>query len=286
MDTALTLKKRLRSEQLSEAVIQDLLNRSEIVNQLLNQKVRIDTFTGLRKMEFRLIELSEIPHALELEKAQELLEQFITVVNVEDGFSLTGQTDGVLACHQGIMTLIFIRSGRKDLADKGVEWILNYQITQRGEKCTWTGKDLYSRVGGCVGRTPCYDGLIKNMTALSAYQKTFGWRGDIQEKLDLGLKYILEHRGIYHLENDELITDDIGKLFYPYPYRTNVLEVLILMKNEALLNRNELKQARTYLGNKKAHAEKIFMPTSWTTFDPVNQHGEWISDVIEELKKN
>ncbi|GAX46422.1 hypothetical protein [Pseudolactococcus reticulitermitis] len=59
MDTALSLKQRLRTEDLSEVVTQDLLNRSEIVNQLLNQKVRIDTFTGLRKMEFRLIELQE-----------------------------------------------------------------------------------------------------------------------------------------------------------------------------------------------------------------------------------
>ncbi|GHU38664.1 hypothetical protein FACS1894193_12100 [Bacilli bacterium] len=45
------------------------------------------------------------------------------------------------------------------------------------------------------------------------------------------------------------------------------------MKNEVLLGRKELKQARAYLSSKKTQAEKIFMPTSWTTFDPVNQSG-------------
>jgi hypothetical protein len=283
MDTALLLKKRLRTERLPLKDIQDLLNRSEIVEKLLHQAARTDTFTGLRKIEFRLIELSEIPHALTLAKAQALLAQFIAAVDVKDGFSLTGKSEGVLACHQGIITLIFIRAGRQVLADQGIEWILKYQITERDEKCPWTGKDLFSRFGGCVGHTPCYDGLVKNMMALSAYQKTFGWRADIQEKLDSGLSYILAHRGIYQLENDNLLNDDIGKLFYPYPYRTNVLEILTLMKNENLFDNPALKQARAYLASQSIQVEKIFMPTSWTAFDPVKQQGDWLCDIVSGL---
>jgi hypothetical protein len=177
------------------------------------------------------------------------------------------------------MTLIFIRAKRKDLADIGIAWILKYQITERSEKCPWTGKDLFTRFGGCVGNSPCYDGLIKNMSALSEYQRAFGKRADIQSKLNSGLKYILEHRAIYHLSTDEPLNDDIDKLFYPYPYRTNVLEILTLMKNENLLDRPELEQARAYLDSKALKAEKIFMPTSWTAFD-----NEWLEDVVSELE--
>lgn len=283
MDTALQLKQRLRTETLSDTTIQRLLLSSELVSKLLHQQVRTDTFTGLRKLEFRLLELSEIPFALELPAAKELLQMLGEATFVSEGFSLTGQRDGVLACHQGIMTLIFSRAKNQHMADHGVAWILRYQITERHAKCLWTGRDLYERFGACVGQTPCYDGLIKNMVALSDYQQVFGRRPEIQDKLEAGLAYILAHGGIYHIDGKTLLSDDIGKFFYPYPYRTNVLEVLSLMKNEGLFHHETLKAAREHVINRPLKVEKIFMPSSWTTFDSLHQDGLWLADVVKTL---
>ncbi|GCF95040.1 hypothetical protein NRIC_29310 [Enterococcus florum] len=229
MDTALVLKKRYR-EGLASSFLdaKHLLETSTIVQTLLSETYRTDTFTGLRKLEYLLIELSEIPFTYHLEPTKKMLSDLVHFTKQEEGFSLTGTIDGVLACHHAMITLIMIRFGEEKWAKHGIDWILRYQITSRDEPCHWKGTALFERFGGCIGRTPCYDGLVKAMTALSEYQSIYGKTEEISGKLGQGIESILDHRVFCHRNSTEPIHSDMTKLFYPYPYRTNLIETLKL----------------------------------------------------------
>ncbi len=285
MDSALKLKIDIRNGvSLSDGDIKERLLQSKIVERLLTESYRLDTFTGLRKLEFLLIELSVIPGTHLLDRANDMVDTFIEHTKVSEGFSLTGDIQGVLSCHNAIATLIMGRFGRVAEEKHGIDWILNYQITDRNEVCGWYGKDLFSRFGGCVGHTPCIDGLVKSLLALSEYKSSDKL---VTQKLESGIDYLLEHRLYQHMESDEPLNSDIIKLFYPYAYRTNVIEILSLMKNEHRLDDSRTDQAKELVRSKKrGHyflPEKLFMKTSFIPFEPIGKAGLWITDEINSL---
>ncbi|MGO3604281.1 MAG: hypothetical protein ACTIOK_12760 [Enterococcus malodoratus] len=73
VDSALLLKKYVRDKRMLEvSEIQKLLENSEVITKILAEPYRTDTFTGLRKLEFLLIELSEIPY---FERMEQVLQQ-------------------------------------------------------------------------------------------------------------------------------------------------------------------------------------------------------------------
>ncbi|WP_314060447.1 hypothetical protein [uncultured Vagococcus sp.] len=288
MDTALILKKKVRQgEKLSDQQIDSLLRESQIIESLLLADYQIDKFTGLRKLEFLLLELSEIPYTIRLEKTKTMLTDLIKGTKQVEGFSLSNGENGILACHQAMMTLIMIRFEEKELAEHGLNWIMRYQITKKGEVCHWHGCDLYQRFG-CVGKTPCYDGLAKSMKALSEFQFRYGQEERIQQKLSEGIAYILEHEVYKTMDRSVTLGGDITKLFYPYPYRTNLIELLTLLKSEKVLSDIRTTDAKAIILNKQNsdgsfNPEKTFMKTSWVVFDEMKKSGEWISDEIEQL---
>lgn len=287
VDSGLLLKQRNRQEELCMKEIKELLNNSTVIKGVLQGNFRLDKFTGVRKLSFQLLEISEIPFVFLLPEAQELLHQLIDATEIDEGFSLTKEANAVLACHQANLTLLMIRAGKKELAEKGIQWILKYQITQRGETCNWQGCDLFERFGGCIGQTPCYDGLVKSMKALSEYKQAFGGTEALDGKLASGLKYILEHQVIYHAQTEEILYPDLVKLFYPYPYRTNIIEALKLLKEEGYWKDKRLEAAKNLLLRKRTEAgykvEKLFMKSSWYPFDEPKTIGSWLNDEIDQL---
>lgn len=42
-----------------------------------------------------------------------MLETLHTHVSFEEGFSLTGKQEGILACHNALCTLLFLRAGKR-----------------------------------------------------------------------------------------------------------------------------------------------------------------------------
>lgn len=251
LDSALQLKKYVRDIGCPESAdIQLCLENSTVIAKILAEKIRTDTFTGLRKLEFLLAELSEISFFERLETVQVMLNTLYKQTNVDEGFSLTGKQNGVLACHNALCTSIFIRAGKKEWAEQGVRWIISYFPFDRNEPSNWQGKDLFHRFGGCVGNSPCYDGVVKSVKALSEYAEKYGELPGLRAKLQQGLDYILKHRVIFHQNNDEYLYDDLITLFYPYPYRTNIIEALSVLKTEKLLDRPECQAALDYLKTK------------------------------------
>jgi hypothetical protein len=287
MDTALILKQKVDSGEIKDFdQASDYLDKSEIVKDLLT-----DFDFDILNLLNRLTEITEIPFAYRLERVQKWINKLADLSFCDDGFSITGKSDDILSCYNSMITSILIRTNYSDKAriDKGIEWIVNYQNVDRGVKSNWTGSRIL-KYGGCMKTTPCYIGIVKAMIALSDYKKRFDYltNNKIENKLKTGLEYILNHQIYLRQSNEQPITKDITKLTYPFSYRTNVIEILRLLKDNNLDSDSRCDLAKEYLQTKKQKngywkINSSYLPKCWIQFDKPKESGLWISYEIEKL---
>ena len=176
-DSALTLKKaHEKGESITIEEAQEMLVKSELIKRLIEPPKRPPiTFVGIRALEWRLLELSEIPFTNTIEKVQDWIKILVEKSYIQEGFSLEGTKDNLLACHNAVITTILLKMDYEDKEkiDMGIDWILKYQSVERGKECSWSGKDLYTRFGGCMKKVPCYYSIVKSMITLTEYKKQF-----------------------------------------------------------------------------------------------------------------
>lgn len=291
MASALTIRTRVdNGEQLPEQEALNLLNQSVLIAKLLTPpKGRPETFSGLRAYEWRLLELCEIPYSYLLPTVQQWLELLIDKTAIPEGFSLTKTMDGVLSCHTSMLTKIMIcHHANKALIDRGIAWLMDYQSLRKGEVCTWPGKDLYTRWGGCMKANPCYYGVVKAMVTLQCYQDHFGPDAAVQDKLNQGIEAMLERELYKRLSTGEPIEPSIVENFYPYPYKTNLIELLSIMQKARKLDDQRCQPALEILESKRRNdgmfqADKVFMKSAWVLFDPLKKPGQWITHRIGQI---
>ncbi|MFX0024515.1 MAG: hypothetical protein ACFE9S_19530, partial [Candidatus Hermodarchaeota archaeon] len=221
---------------------------------------------------------------------QEWIKVLVDKSYIKEGFSLEGTKDNLLACHNAMITTILIKMGYEDKEkiDAGIDWILKYQSVERGEECPWSGKDLYTRFGGCMKKVPCYYSIIKSMITLTEYKKKYGSSEEFDTMLNKGLEYILQHRVFKKLSSDKPIEDSIILNFYPYPYRSNIIEILTLLKANGLLDDERCNDAKEILKKKQRtdgywQADTSYMKSAWIDFDIPKKPGLWISYIINRL---
>jgi len=291
-DSALTLKKAYeKGEKITLEEAQKMLEQSELITKLLDTPKRPPvTFVGIRAYEWRLLELSEIPFTYTIEKVQNWIDILVDKSYIQEGFSLEGSKDNLLACHNALITTILLKMkyDDKEKIDAGIDWVLKYQSVERGKECTWPGKDLYTRFGGCMKKVPCYYSVVKSMIALTEYKKRFGGSKELDNKLNQGLEYILQHRVFKKLSSDKPIEDSIILNFYPYTYRSNLIEILSLLKANGLIEDKRCQDALKILKEKRKpdgfwQAHISYMKSAWIDFDIPKKPGIWISYVISEL---
>ena len=294
-DSALTLKKVYdKGENMSINKAQKMLRQSDLVIKLLETPKRLpNTFVGLRAYEWRLLELSEIPFTYALEDVQNWLELLVQKSYIQEGFSLEGTIDSLLACHNALLTTILLKMGYKDKEkiDAGIDWILKYQSIERGKECTWPGNDLYTRFGGCMKKVPCYYGVVKSMIAFTEYKKKYGSSKELNDKLSQGLEYILQHRVYKKLSSDKPIENSIILNFYPYTYKSNIIEILTLLKANDLMEDKRCADAINILRKKQRkdgywQVDTSYMKSAWIDFDTPKKPGLWISYIVNRLLGN
>lgn len=294
-DSALTLKRfheKGNTIPINEA--QKMLQKSELLDKLFQTPERSpDTFVGLRNYLWRLLELSEIPYTHTLEKVHKWINLLVDRSYIQEGFALEGKQDHLLACHNALITTILIKMDYddKEKIDAGINWILEYQSVERGIESKWPGKDLYTRFGGCMKTIPCYYGVVKSMIALTEYKKRFESLKLIDNKLNMGLDYILKHTVYKKLSTGEPIEVSIIQNFYPYTYKSNVIEILSLLKVNGLMNDKRCTDALNILRNKQRkdgywQADTSYMKSAWIDFDTPKKSGLWISYIINSLLGN
>jgi hypothetical protein len=210
------------------------------------------------------------------------------------GFSLNGENDGILACYHSMITSLLIRLkyGGEQQIRIGIGWILKYQNVARGLENKWSGS-WAKKFGGCMKSTPCFIGLVKSMIALSEYKKLDNYELDIaiEEKLGKGLEYILSHELFKRKSSVAPITKYITKINYPFSYKTNLIEILKLLKDNNLDSDPRCDAAKDLLISKKTksgtwNANSLYMPKYWVLFDKPGKSGDWISYEIEKLLRD
>jgi hypothetical protein len=189
-----------------------------------------------------------------------------------------------------MITTILLKMGYDDkkIIDAGIDWILKYQSVERDKECKWPGKDLYTRFGGCMKKVPCYYSIVKSMITLTEYKKRFGSLEKLDTKLNQGLEYILQHRVYKKLSSDDPIEDSIILNFYPYPYRSNLIEILSLLKANGLLDDDRCSDAKRIIKKKQRsdgywQADTSYMKSAWIDFDIPKKPGLWTSYIISQL---
>ena len=291
-DSALILKEKFdKGKKVTPQEVRKLLNQSILVNKLLETPTRPpDTFVGLRNYMWRLMELSEIPFTHTLKKVRDWVKMLVEKSYIPEGFTLEGKRDNLLACHSAMITTILIRMEYEDMEkiNTGINWIIKYQSVERGKEGTWNGKDLYTRFGGCMKKVPCFYGVIKSMKVLSEYNKRYGGSEKLRGKLSQGLEYILEHDVYKKLSNGKPIEDSIIQNFYPYTYKSNLIEILTLLKENILLKDKRCLDAINILKKKKRsdgywQVDVSYMKSAWIDFDVPKKPGPWITYMINKL---
>ncbi len=287
MDKALILKHKVDSGEIKNfSQATGYLDKSEIVNDLLT-----DFDFDILNLLNRLNQLTEIPFTHKLERVQKWINKLAELSFCDDGFSITGKSDDILSCYNSMITSVLIRMDytEKNLIDKGIEWILKYQHIGRGEKNNWHGSRIL-KYGGCMKSTPCYIGIVKAMIALTDYKKQSDYviNDDLESKLKIGLEYILNHKIYLRQSNGQPITKDIIKLTYPFSYKTNIIEILRLLKDNNLITEKRCKLAKDYLHAKRQKdgywkINSSYLPKCWIKFDKPREPGLWISHEIRKL---
>ncbi|UTW66328.1 hypothetical protein KFE94_17010 [bacterium SCSIO 12643] len=286
MDTALVLKKQFDQQQIiTFDDAKAYLEQSVLFQQLLEE---FDP-TPLNLLH-RLLELIEIPFSTQYRQVQEWRDQLVDLTFTGHGFSLTGQSDYILACYNGMITHVLMKLDYSDhkKIEAGIQWILKYQNVSRGAVCLWQGEGI-QKYGGCMKSTPCYVGVVKSMQVLSEARKQ-EWFGslDVRTKLSEGLEYILQHQVYLRQSNHQPITSYITRLTFPYTYKTNILEILTLLKENEKHDDERCIPALDFLRKKKKKqgywvVNSIQHPKHWIAFDQTRQKGDWISYEIEKL---
>lgn len=287
MDTALVLKQKVDSGKILDFYqASDYLDKSEILEVLLT-----DFDFNILNLLNRLTEIAEIPFTYRLEKVQKWINTLVDLSRCDYGFSITGKNDDILSCYNSMITSVLIRMNYagKDSIDKGIEWICNYQNLERGANNKWTGARIL-KYGGCMKTTPCYIGVVKAMIALSDYKKSPGYKTNavVEKKLETGLGYILSHHIYLRQSNAQPITKDINKLTYPFSYKTNMIEILRLLKDNNLDSDSRCDSAKEYIQSRKQKdgfwkINSSYSPKCWIQFDKPKEPGLWISHEIKKI---
>lgn len=286
MDPALELKIEVEQRNIVSFVeAEPYLLKSPLFNSLLAPLEE----TSLNLLH-RLIQLSEIPYAQGFEKVQAWRDQLADMTFCEEGFSLSGKKDDLLACYNAMITQVLVKLEYPDTnkLKRGIDWILNYQNVARNQENRWPGKGI-QKYGGCMKAIPCFIGVVKSMAALTDYaQRQEKKQVMLQKKLDEGIEYILEHQVFLRRSTGQPITKDITKLTYPFTYKTNVLEVLRLLKAHKMHRGPRTQKARALLLAKKKKeghwkANAFYKPKHWVLFDGGRHKSEWLSHEVRAV---
>ncbi len=287
MDSTLILKKKYDSGEIidfSEA--SEYLTQSKLLNCLL-EDFEFDVLNLLN----RLTEIAEIPFAYKIPKVQDWVEKLVQLSYCGEGFSILGKRDDILSCYNAMITSILIQMHYhdKEKVESGINWILEYQNIERGTENKWNGTRIL-KYGGCMKSTPCYIGIVKAMIALSDYKNTseFMTNEKVNSKLYRGLEYVLSHQVFLSQSDSKPVTKDITKLTYPFSYKTNIIEILRLLKQNDLLSDSRCEIAIGYLKKKQQKAgywkiNSSYLPKYWVQFDKTKEPGLWVTHEIEKL---
>ncbi|GBR75124.1 hypothetical protein NO1_2174 [Candidatus Termititenax aidoneus] len=288
MDTALELRIKFENnEPLTEDEIKNFLEKSFLLKKLTSDFSDEPLF-----LVWRVIALSEIPHSNKLEYTQNIIRKILHKMGTAYGFILTGEADYLLPCYNAMLISALCKLGlpENEIVKNGISWIMEYQVFARNKVCNWRGTGI-KKYGGCFKTVPCYIGLAKALKALINYNK-YHRKNLIQNKIDIGIEYLLKHHLYKRLSNGEPITKHILDIAFPESYNLNIVELLDIVYSAGKINDERVNEAVDYLNSKRQKnggwkTNYVYKSKGYVSFDARGQIGEWVTYLLEKiLSKN
>jgi len=280
MDKALELKIGIDSGlSISRGEALQLLEKSELVKRLTRDWSDDPLFYI-----WRLIALSEIPFAQHLEYTRMLIDRVFEKLATPFGFSLSGNEKYFLPCYNAMLVsaMCILGQSRAEPVLNGVEWITAYQPMERGLSVS-IPKFNFDRFGGCFKHTPCYIGVAKSVFALFSYREATADTG-VNNKLEQGKEYLLEHELVRKLSGGEPITRHIMDISFPESYHLNIVELIRFAGSASLLDDPRSQYAIRYLETKKGKSGWTtnfrYRSNGYIAFDDGRKTGDWVTYII------
>lgn len=190
MDSALELRISVDNHSgLSLGETNQKLQDSPLIQRLVGQFTPQPFFSI-----WRLLALAEIPFSETLDYTKNVLSYVSSHLATEEGFSYTGNSNDIVPCYNAMLLEAYSRLGLGESfeAQRALNWIKHYQVFDRIEKTTWTGKGIQLH-GGCFKSVPCYIGVVKTVRALLYYRECSQRKDEIVDELiEKGCNTILE----------------------------------------------------------------------------------------------
>lgn len=283
MDTALLLKIKMdEGEKVSEKEALLKLEQSKLVAKLTKELVDKPLFYV-----WRIIALSEIPEAKHLDYTKNLIDRIYEKLSTPFGFSLSGDEKMFLPCYNAMLISALCRLGRaNDIQVKNaVKWINTFQPMERNISVNIPNFN-FNRFGGCYNKTPCYIGLAKSVIALFNYRKETGDE-TVNQKLEQGIEYLLNHQLIMRLSKEKPITHHILDISFPESYHLNIVELIRFASEAGLLKDKRTDKAVQILESikNKDGGWKVnyrYKADGYTVFDTGRKSGEWVTYIINK----
>ena len=126
-----------------------------------------------------------------------------------------------------------------------LNWIMEYQVFERNKVCAWRGTGI-KKYSGCFKSVPCYIGIAKALISFNRHYKN----KLMQDKISIGIEYLLKHHLYKRLSNGEPITRHILDIAFPESYNLNIVELLSIISSSGKMEDERNNEAIEYINKK------------------------------------
>lgn len=281
MDAAYRLKTKIdQNEPIEDPMI--YLEQSQIVKKYEQQ----ENLSALGKI-FALVGLAEIPYASQLPVTQSLIQYVEKTIATSDGFSYTGKAEDIVPCYNAMLLEAYVRLGlgQKLSAQRALMWIKNYQLFERNQTTSWTGRGICQH-GGCLRKTPCYIGIGKTVRALITYQKMVDQTDpQVKKMIADGVMYMEKHQWFKRLSNGQPISAHITENMFPQGYVLSLTDLIYIASHTPDLDQEALHPLIELLKMKQTKTkgwknEYIYRYNGYQPFSMRRQDCPWITEIV------
>lgn len=281
MDAAYRLKMKIdQNEPIEDPMI--YLEQSKIVKKYEQQ----ENLSALGKI-FALVGLAEIPYASQLPVTQSLIQYVEKTIATLAGFSYTGKAEDIVPCYNAMLLEAYVRLGlrQKLSAQRALMWIKNYQLFERNQTTSWTGRGICQH-GGCLRKPPCYIGIGKTVRALITYQKMVDQTDpQVKKMIADGVMYMEKHQWFKRLSNGQPISAHITENMFPQGYVLSLTDLIYIASHTPDLDQEALHPLIELLKTKQTKTkgwknEYICRYNGYQPFSMRRQDCPWITEMI------
>jgi hypothetical protein len=280
MDTALILRIAFETHPpLEDNEISRLLSESELVSKLTKDFVDNPLFAV-----FRIMGLSEIPHAERLPYTQHMIDYINQNIATSEGFSCLGGVKEIVPCYNAMLLEAYCRLGLASSkeAQAALGWIEQYQLFERNQTTSWQHKGICKH-GGCLGKTPCYIGIGKTVRALVTYLEYAKCENQkVENLLKQGTDYMLRHKMFQRLSDGKPISQHITDIMFPQSYALSLTDLVYILGKRRLTSETNSASLLRLIQEKQTSKNQwkidyLYSYRGYIGFDTRRKASEWIS---------